>query len=164
MARLGEFLDRLPRGPCYAVELRDAALLTPRLMRVLREAGAHYCLSLHDRMPPIDRQLRALDALQGSAGGPLIVRWNLHQGLRYQAAREQYAPFNRLVDEDLPTRMLLAQRACSHLLAGHTVTVIANNKAEGSAPLTLLRLAEAIDRHITSPVVVSSATAVTDGA
>jgi uncharacterized protein YecE (DUF72 family) len=164
MGRLGEFLDRLPRGPCYAVELRDAALLTPRLMRTLKEAGAHYCLSLHDRMPPIDRQLRALDVLQGPSGGPLIVRWNLHQGLRYQAARAQYAPFNRLVDEDLPTRTLLAQRAGTHLLAGHTVTIIANNKAEGSAPLTLSRLAQAIDRHITSPAVTSSATAVADGA
>ncbi len=146
IARLGEFLSRLPKGPCYAVELRDPALVTPRLMRTLAETEVHYCVSLHDRMPPIDRQLRALDALNAIRPGPLIVRWNLHQGLRYAAAREHYAPFNRLVDEDLPTRSALAERAAAALLAGHAVTVIANNKAEGSAPLTLLQLARAIAR------------------
>ncbi len=144
IARLGEFLKQLPQGPCYAVELRDPELITPRLMRTLAETGARYCLSLHDRMPPIDRQLRALDALNALRPGALIVRWNLHQGLRYNAAREQYAPFNRLVDEDLPTRMALARRAADTLLAGQPVTVIANNKAEGSAPLTLNKLAGAI--------------------
>ena len=144
IARLGAFLSQLPAGPCYAVELRDPALVTPRLMRTLADTGVQYCVSLHDRMPPIDRQLRALDALDAMAPGPLIVRWNLHQGLRYNAAREQYAPFNRLIDEDLPTRSLLAARAAATLRAGRTVTVIANNKAEGSAPLTLDRLAQAI--------------------
>ncbi len=144
IARLGAFLSQLPKGPCYAVELRDPALVTPRLMRTLADTGVHYCLSLHDRMPPIDRQLRALDALNAIAPGPLIVRWNLHQGLRYNAAREQYAPFNRLVDEDLPTRSLLAARAAATLRAGSMVTVIANNKAEGCAPLTIDRLAQAL--------------------
>ena len=68
--------------------------------------------------------------------------------LRYAAAREQYAPFNRLVDEDLPTRTALAERAAATLIAGRSVTVIANNKAEGSAPLTLERLARAIARAL----------------
>ncbi len=148
ISRLGEFLARLPAGPCYAVELRDPELITPRLMRTLRHVGAHYCLSLHDRMPPIERQLAALDALEAGTPGPLIVRWNLHQGLRYQAARDQYAPFNRLVDDDLATRQALARRACATLMAGQRVTVIANNKAEGSAPLTLHKLAEAIDSEM----------------
>ncbi|MFM8546755.1 MAG: DUF72 domain-containing protein [Betaproteobacteria bacterium] len=148
IARLGDFLSRLPRGPCYAVELRDPALITPRLVRTLAETSTRYCISLHNRMPPIDRQLRALDALDSSEPGPLIVRWNLHQGLGYAAARRQYAPFNRLIDEDPATRQILAERAAATILAGRSVTVIANNKAEGSAPLTLLRLAEAIARSI----------------
>lgn len=145
--RLDGFLGALPKDPRYAVEIRDPELLTPRLMRTLLERGVGYCLSLHDRMPPIERQLRALDAMHGSTGGPLLVRWNLHQGRRYQAAKTHYAPFNRLVDEDWPTRNALAERCALTLLAGHPVMVIANNKAEGCAPLTLLRLAEQISRH-----------------
>lgn len=154
--RLGEFLAGLPQGPCYAVECRDPALITPRLMRTLAQTNTRYCISLHDRMPPIDRQLRALDALDAQQPGPLIVRWNLHQGLRYEAARKHYAPFNQLIDEDLSTREALAARAAATLQSGRRVTVIVNNKAEGSAPLSLLRLSEAIANAMPAEKAASS--------
>lgn len=147
IARLAAFLRALPPGPLYAVEVRDAALLTPRLMHALREAGTLYCLGLHDRMPPVERQLRALDAWEaGSAPAPLVARWSLHRGIGYEEARRRYAPFTRLVDEDPGTREPLARRAAAALDAGQPVYITANNKAEGSAPLTLARLAEAIAR------------------
>jgi len=145
---LQRFLHALPRplpdGAGYAVELRDAALLTPRLMDMLRDAGVGYCLGLHDRMPPVERQLRALDRLERGTPGPLVARWTLHAGIGYEAARARYAPFRELRDPDPATRDRLAERAAATLQAGQTVTVIANNKAEGSAPLTLAALAAAI--------------------
>jgi uncharacterized protein YecE (DUF72 family) len=145
---LGRFLGRLPRplppGAGYAVELRDPGLLTPRLIDALGEAGVGYCVALHDRMPPIERQLRALDRLDGDTPGPLVVRWTLHAGLGYEEAKGRYAPFRRLVDPDIDTRLALARRVARTLLDGQPVTVIANNKAEGSAPLTLAALADAI--------------------
>jgi uncharacterized protein YecE (DUF72 family) len=145
---LQRFLRSLPRGlpagAAYAVELRDPALLTPRLIDMLRDEDVAYCVGLHDRMPPIGRQLRALDHLERGAHGPLVVRWTLHAGIGYDAARERYAPFRELVDPDPATREALAGRAAMTLAAGRPVTVIANNKAEGSAPLTLQALAEAI--------------------
>jgi uncharacterized protein YecE (DUF72 family) len=151
-ARLGRFLDALPRGlPAgagYAVEFRDPGLLTPRLVDVLRASGVDYCLGLHDRMPPIERQLRALDRLHGDRPGPLVARWTLHAGIGYDAARHRYAPFREIVDADPATREALAARAARTLLAGQPVTVIANNKAEGSAPLTLAALADAIASHL----------------
>jgi uncharacterized protein YecE (DUF72 family) len=152
IARLREFLRALPRalppGAGYAVELRDPSLLTPRLVDVLRDTGVGYCLGLHDRMPPVERQLRALDRLHPAGDGPLVARWTLHAGLGYEAAKQRYAPFRELVDPDPATRAPLAARAAATLLAGHTVTVIANNKAEGSAPLTLLELARAIAANV----------------
>lgn len=142
--RLGEFLARLPRGPLYAVEIRDPALLRPSLMSTLREAGATYCLGLHARLPPIDRQLQALDALEAGRRGPLVVRWNLHRGMGYEQARSTYAPFDRLVDPDPDTRAALARRIAAVMADGQPALVIANNKAEGSAPRTLQALAEAV--------------------
>ncbi len=152
IARLRAFLRALPRtlphGAGYAVELRDPSLLTPRLVDALREAGAAYCVGLHDRMPAVERQLRALDRLHPAGDGPLVARWTLHAGLGYEAAKQRYAPFRELVDPDPATRGPLAARAAATLLAGRAVTVIANNKAEGSAPLTLVELARAIASHL----------------
>jgi hypothetical protein len=41
----------------------------------------------------------------------------------------------------------LAQLADETLRAGQPVWIIANNKAEGSAPLTLLRLYESMEKN-----------------
>jgi uncharacterized protein YecE (DUF72 family) len=144
--RLATFFAALPaelgrQRPLYALELRNAELLTPRLMRMLHEVGVRYCVGLHDRMPEVERQEAALRALDGDSSGDLVVRWNLHRGFLYQAAKQRYEPFDRLVDEDPETRRILARMAQAAFKAGRKVWITANNKAEGSAPLSLLKLA-----------------------
>ena len=146
--QLGEFLARLPRGPLYAVELRDTALLTDDYMAALRSGGARHCLGLHPRQPAVREQARLLRKL---VPGPLVVRWNLHPGFGYEEARERYAPFTRLVDEDLPTRVALARLCLASVAAGQAAFVIANNKAEGSAPLTVFKLAALIAQEVSGP-------------
>jgi hypothetical protein len=138
------YAAQVPAGAGLAIELRDASLLTPRLVDALRETGVAYCIGLHDRMPPVERQLRALDRLHAEGAGPLVARWTLHAGIGYEAARHRYAPFDALVDPDPATRLPLATACAAALIAGQPVTVIANNKAEGSAPRTLALLAGAI--------------------
>jgi uncharacterized protein YecE (DUF72 family) len=147
--RLAAFFAALPRQlgkhqPLYALELRNSELLTPRLMKMLAGAGVRYCIGLHDRMPEVERQEAALKVLDGEAPGPLVVRWNLHRGFLYQAAKQRYEPFDKLVDEDGESRRILARLAAETFKAGQKVWIAANNKAEGSAPLSLLKLAEEI--------------------
>ncbi len=139
--RLAAFLSRLPRGPLYAVELRDRELLAPEVMRSLETGGARLCLGVHARMPPVGVQAAAATSL---GAGPLVIRWNLHAGFAYEEAKTRYAPFDRLVDEDPATRVAIATLAREAAARGDAVWIIANNKAEGSAPLTLERLARAI--------------------
>ncbi len=151
--RLAAFFSALPRElgkyrPLYALELRNAELLTPRLMRMLAAAEVRYCVGLHDRMPEVERQAMALRALDSDAPGPLVVRWNLHRGFLYQAAKQRYEPFDRLVDEDSETRRILARMAADAFKAKQKVWITANNKAEGSAPLSLLKLAGEIAREL----------------
>jgi len=151
--RLAAFFAALPRElsrhrPLYALELRNAELLTPRLMKMLAAAGVRYCVGLHDRMPEIERQEAALRVLDGDTPGPLVVRWNLHRGFLYQAAKQRYEPFDRLVDEDPETRLVLARMVAAAFKAKRKVWVTANNKAEGSAPLSLVKLAEEIAKLI----------------
>ena len=139
--RLAAFLSKLPRGPLYAVEMRDRELLAPEVMRALESAGARLCLGVHARMPPVGIQAAAATSL---GPGPLVIRWNLHAGFAYEEAKSRYAPFDRLVDEDPATRVAIATLAREAAARGDPVWIIANNKAEGSAPLTLERLARAI--------------------
>ncbi|MEG2155616.1 MAG: DUF72 domain-containing protein [Burkholderiaceae bacterium] len=157
IARIGEFLAALPRElggvvPVYAVELRNAELNTPRFVKVLREAGVRLTIGIHSAMPPAQRQsaaLRAMDSDPDEGGewtlkGPLVVRWSLRAGLRYQQAKERYAPFDRLIDPDIPTRGTLAHLIHVAVRSGQPSYVIANNKAEGSAPLSMIELARAV--------------------
>jgi uncharacterized protein YecE (DUF72 family) len=145
--RLASFLHALPpleNETCYAVEIRDAVMLTPRFIRALREAKVRYCIGVHARMPDVHRQAKALAMLDEDAKGPLIVRWSLHSGFRYEQAKAKYEPFDRIVDEDLDTRRALAELAAQYAIAGQPVVIAANNKAEGSAPLTCFELAREI--------------------
>lgn len=139
--RLHRFLRGLPRGALYAVELRDRELLGPETMRALADCGTRLCLSVHARMPAVQVQAAAATSL---GPGALIVRWNLHAGFGYEEAKSRYAPFDRLVDEDPATRAAIAALCRECAARGDEAWVIANNKAEGSAPLTLERLAHAI--------------------
>ncbi|MEM7199012.1 MAG: DUF72 domain-containing protein [Planctomycetota bacterium] len=138
---LGEFLAALPRSVPYAVELRDAPLLTDDYREALRRGGAHHCLSAHPRLPPLSRQAE----FAAGDDGPLVLRWMLHRRHGYRQAVQRYAPFGALVDEDPQTRAEVAALCLGASAAGREVLVIANNKAEGCAPLTLVRLAEAIN-------------------
>lgn len=155
--RLAAFMAALPREvdgrpPIYAVEVRNAELLTPRLVRALRQAGARLCLGIHARMPPAARQSAALRAMDAEADegddwrlkGPLVVRWSLHAGLRYDEAKNRYAPFDRLLDADIPTRGTLAHLIHVAIKSAQPAYVIVNNKAEGSAPLSCIELARAV--------------------
>ncbi|RXV71700.1 DUF72 domain-containing protein [Burkholderia stabilis] len=148
--RLAAFFAALPPlspeadGPRYAIEIRDASLLTPRFIRALASLGVRYCVGLHARMPDPLRQAAALALLDGDAPGPLIVRWSLHGGFKYEQAKAKYEPFDKLVDEDPATRSALAELAARYALAGQPVIITINNKAEGSAPLSCIALAREI--------------------
>ncbi len=142
-ARIAAFMTMLPRGPLYAVEVRDPDLVMSAFAAALADSGAVPCLAVHARMPSVDLQARAFDA-DTSAAGPLVVRWNLHAGRSYDDAKADYSPFNRIVEEDLPSRTALARLARTAAEAGRDVYVTINNKAEGSAPLSVEHLAAAI--------------------
>lgn len=131
----------LPPACLLALEVRDAALLTPALAAHLREHGVRYVLGLHDRLPPAEDQLPLLRA---TWPGDLVCRWNLQRGHRYAQARDAWAPFNRLQAEDPETRLTLASVAAATLDAGHRAFITINNKAEGCAPASVLALAEAL--------------------
>ena len=148
-ARIAAFMTMLVRGPAsggppLAVEVRDPELCTAEMAAALRDCGAVPCLAIHARMPPAAIQARTLGLDHEDCPWPVVARWNLHAGRGYEEARADYAPFDRLVEEDEPTRATVAALAARAAARGRAVFVTINNKAEGSAPVSVLRLAEAI--------------------
>jgi uncharacterized protein YecE (DUF72 family) len=133
-------LPALPAGTNYAVEVRDRELLTDRFFKCLQAAGSRFCIASHARMPSPGEQLLLASAVDNP--GPLVARWSLHAGFKYEDAKSRYFPFNRIVDEDLDSRESLAEACVATLAKGFPVYVVVNNKAEGSAPLSVVRLAQ----------------------
>ncbi len=138
--KLHGFLASLPVGPRYTVELRNSRLLTPTYRQALAETGTSHCLNAHPTMPTPSEQLRIL---KGKVGPAHVIRWMLARPLSYASAKTRYAPFDHLVDEDPATRQDLASLCRDACGDGRDVTVIINNKAEGCAPESVRRLAEA---------------------
>ncbi|WP_295882286.1 DUF72 domain-containing protein [uncultured Thiohalocapsa sp.] len=138
---LYRFLKRLPTGPSYAVELRDAHLLTPDFAAALHHGGAVPSFAAHPRVPPLPEQMKLFP---DDADGPLVIRWLLRRNRGYDEARERYAPFDQLAEPDPDTRTAILSLAAAALARGREVFIIVNNKAEGSSPLSLVELARGL--------------------
>jgi uncharacterized protein YecE (DUF72 family) len=138
--RLSAFLRGLPRGPCYACEWRDPFVLGADYHALLADAGAVHGLCAHPRMPPVDAQ--GVDPEHDPSGaGPLVIRWLLRRDRAYDEARATYAPFDRLVEPDPDARGRIAALLRAAASRGREALIVVNNKAEGSAPLSIEALA-----------------------
>lgn len=139
--RLHDFLLGLAGVVPVAVELRSPALLGDEYAAALSDAGASHCFAVHPSMPEPAEQLRRLG---GVTRGPLVVRWMLRRNRRYEEAKAEYAPFDRLAEADPRMRDQVAGLVVDAAAAGWPSLVSINNKAEGSAPLSSFALAEAV--------------------
>lgn len=139
--RLGAFLDALPRALPVAVELRNPALLTAAYARCLHRHGATHAYNRWSQMPGIAQQVAVVGQPSGTTS---VARWMLPAGGSYQARLAQCRPFDRLVDHDDATRRDLVELARAALGSGAQLLILVNNKAEGSAPLSVMALAQAL--------------------
>ncbi|HXQ63328.1 MAG TPA: DUF72 domain-containing protein [Steroidobacteraceae bacterium] len=150
VSALGAFLEALPRGPQYAVEIRNKELLGPEYSDALARSGATHCFNVHPRMPSVLEQAEVLGE-NAWLSGAVVIRWLLHPGQDYEAARERYFPFDRIVDPDPGNRAAVAALLDKILARGNEALVIANNKAEGCAPVTLFGLVRELERRAQPP-------------
>jgi uncharacterized protein YecE (DUF72 family) len=139
--QLAGFLQRLPRGVTYAVEIRNVELLTPAYASALESVGAVHAHNVWGNMPSVLQQARLIPP---AARRPLIVRWLMRRGDDYEDAGRRYRPFSRLVEPDLPNRRDIATLIAKALAHDVPAFVVVNNKAEGCAPATIVELAREI--------------------
>jgi uncharacterized protein YecE (DUF72 family) len=136
--RLDAFFGALPVEGMYAVELRNEEFLTPMYFAVLREHGVAHVLSSWTRMPPIGDQLD----LPGALSAPFIVaRALLRPGRTYDEAVDAFAPYDRIREPNPKLRRDLVRLIESAVRMRIPAYLLVNNRAEGSAPLTVAEVA-----------------------
>jgi uncharacterized protein YecE (DUF72 family) len=136
--RLDEFFSALPREGQYAVEIRNEEFLTPMYFAVLREHGVAHVFNSWTRMPAIGEQLD----LPGAVSGPFIVaRALLRPGRTYDEAVDAFAPYDRIQEPFPPLRHDLVRLIEVAVSARIPAYLLVNNRAEGSAPLTIADVA-----------------------
>jgi uncharacterized protein YecE (DUF72 family) len=137
--RLDEFFSALPREGPFAVEIRNEEFLTPMYFAVLREHGVAHVFNSWTRMPPIGYQLD----LPGSISGPFIVaRALLRPGRTYDEAVDAFAPYDRIREPNPKLRRDLVRLVEAAVKTRVPAYLLVNNRAEGSAPLTIAAVAE----------------------
>jgi uncharacterized protein YecE (DUF72 family) len=151
--RLYRFLRDLPplttgrdgstARPYYAVEIRQASLLTSDYAAALKSAGAVHCFNVLPGMPALSNQRSAVGEQPTT-----VIRWMLAPHHSYETALEAYGDFSRLVDPDPNARRQIADMVRGAVTRKHDAMVIVNNKAEGSSPLSIVELARELRNEL----------------
>jgi len=139
--RLDRCLDGLPRDFAYAVELRDPRLFTAGYRRVLARRAAAHVYNYWSAMPTPGQQAAEHPVAQNPF---TLVRLLLRPGTRYEAQRSRFQPFDRLVEPDPVMRAEVTDILLGAIAQQRQAYVLVNNKAEGSAPLTVHDLADCL--------------------
>ncbi len=138
--------------PFFAIEMRTRALLTRRYLNSIRSTPVRPVVSLHPSMPTVMRQtemLRYLDAPEIESGpwrlkGDIVIRWSLAANGTYQGLRRDWQPFDAIREPDVVTREGIVWLLALAQKSGVRAFAVANNKAEGCAPLTMRAIAESL--------------------
>lgn len=136
--QLDDFLGALPRDFRYAVELRNAELLTDLHGEVLKRNRVAHVFNSWTEMPSIGEQL---DLTWTFTTDFTVARALLKPGRRYADAVKQFQPYDR-IQEVLPS---LRQDLVRLVTQAHRrrveAFILANNRAEGNAPGTIRAVA-----------------------
>lgn len=136
--RLDAFLGTLDLPLPIAVEVRNRELVTPRYLDVLRSHRAAHVPVFWTGMPTLREQQRTSGLFTTDFA---VLRLMLPPFTRYEDKKAEYAPFNRIVTAQPDMRDDAADLVSLARAAGvQRVFVVVNNKAEGSAPLTIRAL------------------------
>jgi uncharacterized protein YecE (DUF72 family) len=139
--QLDAFLEQLPRDFRYAVELRNAELLTDIHGAVLRQHGVAHVFNSWTDVPPIGVQL---DLPWTFPADFTVARALLKPGRRYADAVRAFEPYER-IREPVPELRRDLRRLIEEVLRRRIEAfILANNRAEGNAPGTIREVVESL--------------------
>ena len=141
VAALDAFLDKLPSGWHYSVEIRNESLLHPRYFEVLKAHNVAHTFNSWSRMPPVLEQMRMIgnDTADFDA-----ARFLLKPGRSYEQAVKSFQPYTEIKEvypEGREALVYLLRPASSG--RARTRYIYVNNRFEGCAPWTIVAALEA---------------------
>lgn len=143
MDALDQFLDRLPKGWPYGVEIRNRQFLHPDYFAMLARHGVAHIFNNWADMPSVAEQM----AQPGSLTNPGLcgARFLLAPGRKYQEAVDLFSPYDRVKEPNTEARAagarLIQQGAAVGREKGRTFIYV-NNRLEGNALSTIAAMME----------------------
>jgi uncharacterized protein YecE (DUF72 family) len=137
VAALDRFLEQIPKGWPYGVEIRNPTFLRPEYLAVLKKHGVAHIFNSWAGMPAVHEQM----ALPGSytADDLCGARFLLKPGRKYQAAVDLFSPYAEVKDPYPEARAAGAKmiREGASGIGRKKTFVFINNRLEGNALATI---------------------------
>jgi uncharacterized protein YecE (DUF72 family) len=132
--QLDRFLNALPAGYRYSVEVRNREFLCPRYFEVLRAHNVAHVFNSWTRMPPIFEQA----AIPGAVTADFTVaRALLRPGRAYEDAVKMFSPYDQIREENPEAREALRALIKRMREERRAAYIFVNNRLEGNAPETI---------------------------
>jgi uncharacterized protein YecE (DUF72 family) len=141
VAEIVPFFDRLPAAFRYAVEVRNREYLVDPYFEALREHRAAHVFNAWTKMPPLSEQIAMPQAFTADF---TVVRALLRAGRAYETAVVQFAPYDKIQDENPEGRKALRDLIERMKQERRTSYIFANNRFEGNAPETIRAVVDEI--------------------
>jgi len=136
---LRRFLEALPAGWRFAVEIRNKEYLGEPYFDVLRERGAAHVFNAWTRMPPTEEQVRLEAAYTADF---LVARALLRHGRTYEQAVAKFEPYDRVQEVNEGARGALRALIERARQRKQMAFLFVNNRLEGNAPATIQAVVE----------------------
>jgi uncharacterized protein YecE (DUF72 family) len=134
VAHLDAFLDKLPKGWDYSVEIRNESFLHPDYFEVLCRHGVAHAFNSWSRMPPVSEQIR----MAGSETADFTsARFLLKPGRNYEQAVKNFQPYSEIKESNQEARAALAKLLTPAKAGRKRRYLYVNNRLEGCAPKTI---------------------------
>lgn len=133
-AELGAFLERLPQGWRYSVEVRNPEFLHQAYFETLRAHGAAHVFTSWNRMPPLHEQIKIDEAYTADF---VVARGLLRPGRSYEQAVELFKPYERVQEENPEAREAIRKLIRRAERRKELAYMFINNRLEGNTPGTI---------------------------
>ena len=134
LVELDPFLDALPAGFRYGIEIRNQEFLTSEYFKCLRGHRVAHVFNAWTRMPEITEQIQLPEVFTADF---TVARALLRKGRPYEAAVENFSPYQQVRDPNPETRQALRTLISRARERNEPSYIFVNNRLEGNAPQTI---------------------------